>query len=884
MPNNSYKNSNIILHSNFRPKLKRSHALFVLLVSTALGSSVAIAQDETASETADANPGSIDEILITGSRRPGRSSSDVPVPVDIISSDNLRDQGGVNVTNLMRVSVPSLNVNDNPISAEASSVRPVSLRGLSPDHTLVLVNGKRRHRAAIIPSFSGGISDGAQGPDLSSIPAIALKQVQVLRDGAAAQYGSDAIAGVINFVMNDSDEGGTIEATLGSTYSGDGETYQIGATYGMALGDSGFVRLSAEFGESALTTRAVQRGDAQALIDGGNADVPVPATRFGTPQIDDDLKLFINMAVEAGESSEFYLFGGYAQRETHGDFFYRNPTGRFGVFTDDDDGGNFLIGDMTPDDGINCDGGIDFGGTGIVNNPIAVGSADADARLAVIFADPNCYSALEDFPGGYTPFFGSKLTDMSAALGLRGEMKNGVTYDISVNGGRNALKYDIDNVPNPSMGSLSPTTFENIGSQVQTEISTNIDLAYPVEISGFHSPLNIAGGFEWHRENFTIVTGEPASFEAGILANQGFLIGEEAFPGYSPSVAGSFARSNIAFYVDLEADVTEDLVLGAALRYESFTDLGDKATYKFAALYHVTEQLGIRSSYATGFHAPTPGQQNNSALTTEISDSGALIESGVIPPTSPVALAVGGTQLRPETSKSFSVGLVYNSDFINITADYYRITMEDRLTQSASKQLSDAQRAALIAEGFAAASGLSTFRFFTNDFSTTTQGVDVVATVPLPLTDEGSTELVLAGNWTSTEVTSFDPTDPEELLSGARVIQLEENNPHFKGNLALKHSTDNWRASLRANYFSSFTELHVNALGLRVDSGSEITLDVLFSYNVTDQIELVFGADNVLNNFPDRNPFDFIVGSKYPTTSPSGINGGFYYGKVRFNF
>jgi len=854
-------------------------SLMLLMAGTAMSSQAVYAQDNTeAADTLDV----IEEITITGSRRPGRSASDVPVPVDIIPVDSLKSQGNVDISNLLRTSVPSINVNDNPLSGTSSSIRPASMRGLSPDHVLILVNGKRRHRAADIPTFSGGISDGSQGPDISSIPAIALKQVQVLRDGAAAQYGSDAIAGVMNFVMNDSAEGGRIEATYGSTYEGDGGTYQIGATYGMPLGDDGFVRFSAEFRESNPTLRSAQRGDAQALIDAGNTAVPAPATRLGNPQIDDDLKLYVNMAAAAGESSEFYFFGGYSERTTSGDFFYRNPTERAGVFTDiDGDGRSYLIGDMTPDDGMNCDGGIDFGGTGEVNDPIAVGSAGADARLAAIFADPNCYSFLEDFPGGYTPFFGTKVTDMSAAAGLRGDMENGMTYDFSMNGGRSLLSPFASNVPNPSMGSLSPTTFDNLGDRIQTEASINVDLSYPLDIDGLASPLNVAGGFEWHKETFTIVAGAPESWQVGVLEDQGFLIGQEAFPGFSPQIAGDFSRSNIAFYLDLEADVTDNLILGAAVRYEDFTDMGSKATYKVTGLYHITDELGVRASYSTGFHAPTPGQQNFSALTTEINSAGTLIESGLIPATTPVAIDVGATPLTPETSKSLSVGFVYNSDLIDITVDYYRITMADRLTQSASFELSDEQRAALVAGGIGAASGLTNFRFFTNNFATKTQGIDVVATVPLDITDDGSTELVLAGNWTDTEV---DLAQSGNNLSEARIIQLEENNPKFKGNLTLKHVADTWRAHIRTNYHSSYTDLHVNAAGLRVDAGGEVTIDVQAAYNVTDQVELVVGVDNLFNNFPDENPWEFILGSTYPTTAPFGILGGYYYAKVGFDF
>lgn len=877
------KNLNQSKGSVASPRLQGglTRALMVLMSGTALSTlpiTTSFAQ-EAAAEDSD-----IDTIVTLGSRRPGRSSSDVPVPVDVISAEEIRAQGNTDISNLLRTSIPSLNIGDHPLSGTSTSVRPPTLRGLSPDHTLVLINGKRMHRAADIPTFSGGISDGSQGPDLSSIPVMALKRVEVLRDGAAAQYGSDAIAGVINFEMNDSAEGASFEVKYGSSYQGDGDSYQVGGTWGTQLGQTGFLRFTAEFKESELTDRSVQRGDAAALRAAGNLDVPEPATRFGTPQIKDDLKLFVNGAAEVGEGKEFYFFGGYSERKTASDFFYRNPTGRFGVFTDDDDGGNFLIGDMTPEDGNVCEGGIDFDGTGLVNNPIGVGDVDAAARLANVFADPNCYSALQQFPGGYTPFFGSQLTDASGTIGLRGELESGITYDISAAAGRNALKFNIDNVPNPSLGNLSPTKFDNLGKRIQSETNFNADFSYPLEIEGLYSPLNIATGVEWHREQFTVVAGEPASFEAGILADQGFLIGEEAFPGFSPTTAGDFARSNFAVYLDLEADVTEDLVLGAAVRFEDFTDMGSKATYKLTGLYHVTESLGIRSSFATGFHAPTPGQQNFSALTTEISGDGSLIESGVIPPTSPVAIAVGGQQLKPETSKSFSLGFIYNTDYFNLTVDYFNIKMSDRLTQSASQSLSADQKTALINEGFFAAAGLGSFRFFTNDFSTKTQGVDVVATIPLQVTDSGTTEVVFAANYTKTEVTSFDPTDPDELLSQSRVTQLEDNNPKFRGNFTIRHREENWGAHIRANYFSSFTELHVNAGSLQIDAKSQITIDLQASYNISENVEFSIGADNVFNSFPTENPWDFIVGSKYPTTAPAGILGGFYYAKIRLDF
>ena len=479
---------------------------------------------------------------------------------------------------------------------------------------------------------------------------------------------------------------------------------------------------------------------------------------------------------------------------------------------------------------------------------------------------------------------GSKLQDVSGSMGLRGELDNGFTYDLSATAGRNSLQFNIDNVPNPSMGRLSPTTFDNLGKRIQSEVTLNADFSYPFEIDGLASPLNVAGGVEWHRENFTVVPGEPASYEAGVLADQGFLIGEEAYPGYSPTFAGDFNRSNVAFYLDVEADITDNLMFGTAVRYEDFTDMGSKATYKATTLFNATEWLGLRGSVATGFHAPTPGQQQFSALTTELTDEGSLIESGVIPPTSPVAMAVGGEQLKPETSRSFTLGAVIDTDFINLTIDYYNIKMDDRLTQSQSYSLSDAQRDALIAEGFNAATGLGTFRFFTNDFSSKTEGVDVVATIPMYLTDTGNSSIVVAGNYSKTKVTSFNPDDPTELLSEGRVQQLEDTNPSTQGSVTVKHSEEGWNAYARLNYYGSYTDLHLYSTGLLIDVKSQVTLDINLGVNVSENIEISVGADNVLDSMPTENPWAFIVGAKYPTTAPAGIMGGFYYGRVRVNF
>lgn len=835
----------------------------------------------------EADPETIDQITVTGTRRDVLSPTDVSAPVDLIPIEQLANQGDVDMINLLRATVPSFNADANPLSGTPTSMRPVSLRGLSPDHVLVLVNGKRRHRGANVATFSGGKTDGSQGPDISSIPVIALEQVQVLRDGAAAQYGSDAIAGVINFILNDNPAGSDLEAKYSSTYSGDGARYQLAGAVGMPLGTTGYLRLSAEFREQDESIRAIQRPDAASLQAGASplvdpAAVPDPATNFGIPQIRDDLKLFLNMGADISETSQFYAFGNFSQRTTENDFFYRNPIDRFGVFTDAD--GNFLVGDMTPADGSNCEGGIDFGGTGVVNNPITPGDADQVTRMNTVFADPNCFSFLEVFPGGYSPRFGSDVTDMAGAAGIRGELPSGFKYDFSTSAGRSEISFFASNVPNPSMGLQSPTEFRRVGDRVQLEKFVNVDVSYPVAVGAFASPLNIAAGLEWHDEEFQIVAGEPASFQDGVLGTQGFLIGEEAIPGFSPTIAGTFGRHNIAAYIDAETDITDKLTFGAAVRHEDFSGtVGSETTYKVSGMFHFTQAFALRSTYATGFHAPSVGQEHFSTTTTEFDADGNLVESGQIPPTSPTAQIVGARPLQPETSKSMSAGLVLEAGSLTLTLDAYRIEVDNRITLSASQTLTDEQKQALIDEGFQSAAGFSSFRFFTNDFGSMTKGADLVASMELGFIPWGSNDLSLAVNYNETEVTSFDPNDPDELLDNVRVTQLEDNYPNWRANMTISHQQELWRAFLRTNYYDSFTEMHVNG-NLPIKASSQVTIDFELGLTPMERLVIALGAENLLGAEPTRNPWDFIVGSRYPTTNPYGLDNGLWYLRLGYKW
>jgi len=831
----------------------------VAMVMT-MGSPVAFAQDADES---------IEEVVVTGSRRPARSGAETAAPVDVISGSDFQNQGGGDMTSLLRNVVPSYNVNAQPISDAATLIRPANLRGLAPDHTLVMVNGKRRHRGAVIAFLGGGLSDGAQGADVSVFPALALKQVDVLRDGAAAQYGSDAIAGVINFVLNDSAEGATFEAKYGSTFEGDGDAYQLGANYGMSLGNSGFLNMTFEFREADPTSRSVQRGDALGLIAGGNTDVRTPyAQIWGAPEVRNDWKAFFNMAVDAGENREFYAFGNYAQRETEGGFFFRNPDTRGGVFSNDG-GVTRLVGDLTP-------GTVAEGGDGVDCPVVAVGD---DAAYAAVAGDANCFMFNEMFPGGFTPQFGGNLNDVALAMGVRGEMDNGLTYDVSAHAGRNEADFFIDNTVNASFGPETPTLFR-LGAYIQTEKNFNADFSYPVDM-GMFSDLNVAFGFEWREEQFEAVTGQRESWDQGPLANQGFVVGSNGFTGFNPEVGGVWDRTNTAYYIDLEADVTEALTMGAAFRYEDFSDFGGTTNGKISALYRVSDGVAVRSTYSTGFRAPTPGQSNVNNISTVL-EGGVLINRGTVSPTNPVAAYFGGKALDAEKSDNFTIGGAFKVGEGDLTVDYFHISMKDRITQTASINLTQELKDELEAAGIPGANDLKTFRFFTNDFSTKTQGVDVVFTYPFDLTEEGNTNLSVAANWTKTSVTSFDPTDDAELLDATRVAQIEKNLPRYRGNATLNHEQGDWRALVRMNYYGKYFEAHLDDGTLPINAGSEITFDMEFGYKIMDGLNLIVGAENILDNMPAKNPWSSIVGAQYAVTSPMGMNGGFYYARIRY--
>ena len=678
----------------------------------------------------------IEEVIVTGTRVADRSAAESTVPVDVIRGSDFRENASTDIQDMLRTAIPSYDVNTQPISDAATISRPPNLRGLSPDNVLVLINGKRRHRGSIISFLGGGISDGAQGVDLSAIPSLALKQVEVLRDGASSQYGSDAIAGVLNFILRDNAEGFEITTKYGSTTEGDGDNYLIAANLGLPLGDNGFLNLTGEIREADGTVRSIVRDDVAYAAANGYSPVADFQTinnytseapqYWGQPDVKDDSKLFFNAAIELSDNAEVYAFGNYAERNVEGGFFYRNLVGgagnlgalqkydeedeiwndigtgqRGGVYRgpivdpltglaiprgDDNkllvEGGvrSILVGDM--DSGSSCIDGIPLGGTGGV-------TPDA-GFLASVTADDNCFSFIETIPTGFVPRFGGDNEDSAFAIGVRGElaMVDGLSYDLSAQRGSNRTDFFIRNTINASLGPDTPRDFVP-GGQKQTETVYNLNFVYAVD-AGFASDLNVAFGAEYREEEFDLYAGDAASYALGPLASQGFSSSSNGFGGFPRDTSAK--QDSTAFYVDLETDVTDALTIQTAVRYEDFSAFGDTTDFKLAGLLRLSEQVRLRAAYSTGFHAPTSGQASITNVTTQIS-GGVLVDQGTLPLFSAAgqlsadfveSAGNGRPELGTEDATNYSFGIAFDLGNSSWTIDYYNIEVEDRVALGAN--------------------------------------------------------------------------------------------------------------------------------------------------------------------------------------------------------
>jgi len=874
----------------------------------------------TLAQTAIAQDAGLEEVIITGTRLSDRSAQDSPVPVDVISGSEMRTNGSTDLQDMLRTQVPSFDINAQPISDAATITRPPNLRGLSPDNVLVLVNGKRRHRGSIISFLGGGISDGAQGVDIASIPSLALKQVEVLRDGASSQYGSDAIAGVLNFILRDDAEGFEVVARYGSTFEGDGDNYMVAANLGLPLGDRGFVNITGEMRDVEGTVRSVVRNDVAFAAANGYSPVSdfqaintytgEAPQYWGQPDVDDDAKLFLNAAFEINDNLEVYAFGNYAERAVTGGFFYRNVVGgpsgqRGGVYkgptvdpttglASDSGVPSVLVGDL--DGGSSCIDGIPLGGSGgVIPDP---------GLLASVTADDNCFSFIETIPAGFVPRFGGTNEDTAFAIGARGsfDVGTGLNYDLSAQRGSNKTEFYIRNTINGSLGPNTPRDFVP-GGQEQTETVYNLDLSYGFEV-GLASELNVAVGAEYREEEFDLFAGDPASYALGPLASQGFSSSSNGFGGFPNDTSAE--QDNTAFYVDVETDVTDRLTLQAAVRYEEFSNFDNTTNYKLAGLFHVTDSLRLRAAFSTGFHAPTAGQANITNVTTQ-NVNGTLVDQGTLPLFSAagqlgadyIAATNGGAgrpELGPEEAENFSFGVGFDIGASTWTIDYYDIDVEDRIALGANvdflaalnytgggtsygtvgEALTGLDAAGVInRQDFIGLDDLAEFRFFSNSFDTRTKGVDLVGNMNFDLMSGFST-ITVAFNYNDTEVTDRGSINP---ISEGRVEALEELLPNVKGNVAWSHTQGKWRTLLRANYYGGWKS---TSNGYDVDAATLV--DAQVSYQLTDSLELTAGVDNLFDEYPDKTPNPGGLGQLYPEDSPFGFNGGTWYLQGRYAF
>ena len=817
--------------------LKHSASVLSLVSGVFIACAPATAQD-TEPQAEDAAG---QEIIVTGTRRDGVTAIESARPVDIVSSDTLERQGSSNLNDALKTAVPSLNVQKFVAQDGSAFVRPFSLRGLPPDQTLVLVNNKRRHRSALVQITNQPLAAGAQGADLSTIPSNAIKSIEVLRDGAAAQYGSDAIAGVINFRLKDDRDGPTVSARYGQYYEGDGQDLTLQANAGLPLTADGFFNISGEYVRAKPTSRGAQRPDAQALINAGNTAVPVPAQRWGNVNTE-SARLFINSEVQASDSATAYLFGNYSWSTGDTEFFYRNPVTRTDIFR--------------------------------------------SVPLNTTLGGPR-FTFATQFPGGFTPIFGTEIKDLSLAGGLKGET-GGLSYDFSAVLAQNSIKYRLSNTVNPSLGPNSPTSF-NPGKVEQRETQFHADFVYPWEV-GFFEPLNIAFGGEFRRETFEITAGDVASYVAGPFARvidpntglpTGLAVGSSGFPGYDPSTAGTFSRSNWAAYLDVEGEIANGLTLGVAGRYEDFSDFGSTFNWKVSGRYELTDWLALRASYSTGFRAPTPGQSNISDVATNIDlVTGGLLLTATRPPTDPVALFYGAQPLDREKSKNIAAGIVFDlpGGWI-FTLDYFNIKVDQRIALTSRIPISAADRAAMLARGINPGD-VQSVRFFGNFFDSKTEGFDAVFAKTWRFDSGFNLGLTASLNYTSSAVTNIRDA---RAVDRERRIEIGAFNPKWRGNVSANLEKGPFSALVRGSYYGKWTDAVANAVptanSFDQTFSSKILVDLELGYDINDTFRLAVGADNVFDVYPDK---DRRIGQNnngivYPQFSPFGFSGGFWY-------
>ncbi|MCS3659050.1 iron complex outermembrane receptor protein [Salinibacter ruber] len=802
--------------------------------------------------------------VTVGSRARDVAAEDMAVPVDVYGTDEIQLAGAFETGRILKQIAPSVNFPQNTLSDGMDALRSFTMRGLSPDQTLVLVNGKRFHKSALVNRLGSGVAGGSSPVDINAIPANAIKRMEVLRDGASSQYGSDAIAGVVNIRLKNEPLDPTVETRLGGyvtdPYPNDGTMYSVRPSFGVALGDEGgFLNFFGEYRLRTPTNRAGPSGTnpnfgfpwptsgttdevADADDDGfyevveKNRTVGQPNFHWGDGR-SENILLWANGAypvanLGAERPTEIYAFGGYSYRKGKGQGFYRH----------DLDDGNWQ----------------------------------------------------QIHPDGFLPNFENPINDYSASVGLRGVFGEW-NYDLNLQRGANHFQYNITNSINASYGPLrSGNQTEFYAGEVslaQSHVQLDVDREYDV---GFASPLNVAAGAVFRGDTYQIESGERASWagfeDAPWEINQNGAAppaGAQVFPGFRPSQEVDETRTNIGTYVDLEANVLEPLLISVAGRFENYSDFGSTFNWKVASRLDATDWLSLRGTAQTGFRAPNQAQKFFSKVSTTFINNRPF-QTGIFPVNSNVGNALGIPDLDEETSLNLSAGLILEPfERFQISADYFNIQIDDRII------LSDDLGADKVVEILRNQNtGAATASFFSNSIDTRTQGVDFTTKYAMLLADGVQLQLRGAFNWTDTEITG-GPRTPRELGQefGEEILPPENQRaltegsiPNTTTKLTARLSTESFNVTLRGNRYgeqliADDSPADEYTMGPEYIFGAEVGYSPLQD----DQVNLSVGVDNIFDIYPDRvptvnDPFDVIL--PYPRNSPFGFNGRFVYSRL----
>ena len=794
------------------------------LMTTTAAAVLAFAIAQPAFAEADTTDTQVEDVIVTGTRRVDRTAFESAAPVDVISESVLESTASDELMEKLVAAVPSFNVQRLPAADGQAFVRPATLRGLSPDQTLVLINGKRRHRSALL----GG--RGAQGVDLGQIPSFAIKRIEVLRDGASAQYGSDAIAGVINLILNDQ-PGVSAFAQASQYYEGDGRVLEGGVRAGWAIGDGGHLVATLTYTDSEATSRTRQRPDAIAFQAANpTLTVPNPVQRWGQPDRD-ATRFVVDASIPLNEAVELYGFATYTDSSGVTDFNWRNP------------------------------------------------STDTAYRNSAAFPG---WNLRQIYPVGFSPKFGQDETDYAVNAGLRGELDSGLSWDFNASLGEDKIDYFINETINASFGPQSPTAFR-AGVLTQREQNLNLDFTKPVELSFLAETANLAFGAERRVETYKIGAGDPMSYQVGPGAPAGLPSGSNGFPGYSSSQAGSWDQTSYAGYVDLDLSWTDAFSTDIAIRYEDFSEFGSTTDGKIAARYQISPNWAVRAAASTGFRAPTPGQLNSTRTSQGLDTTTLqLFTAGRLSPANPVAQFFGAKPLEPETSKNVSVGLVYRNADNGLTAslDYYRVEVDDRFATSPNFTVTPAIRAQLVRLGVPGADSLTSVSYFTNSFNTRTQGIDAVGSWKT-VVGEGTLTLTAAYNWNDTKVTRSKLSEVSNLAR----INIEDGLPEHTGNVTAFYAWGMFEGMARVRYFGDWTDAQFQSSADLVQAfGARTFVDVSLSAQVTDQVKITVGAENLFDTYPDEATFQASRGLIYSRNAVYDTDGGLYYVRVGAKF